>query len=292
MYVIKEKPSSPPVPNPSALSSDNPDSILAELHSILEEKAPEGIPLLEKLVSLLTPDPHDIVEADKRSRSIIISGVPEGDTNSSPSCRQLATEKHVTNILDALDIEARPAEVYRDVFIRKSMTFSEREKDKQLRAQARELKKDVSDEDFFVVYNEQVVERSEIVNLRRPLGKTIRLIPFAASGMIADIVCFEILMSNAEYHRFIVVYRPPNTKSTDDDHLLSLLSGLEVSTLPPLGAPDHNIVSFTIDRPRCTPIGCTRRDYFNTDIEAVKHELSMTDWYSIINSVSSSSTAT
>ncbi|KAL6738536.1 hypothetical protein Aduo_012076 [Ancylostoma duodenale] len=209
----KRKPSSPPVPNPSALSSDNPDSILAELHSILEEKAPEGIPLLEKLVSLLTPDPHDIVEADKRSRSIIISGVPEGDTNSSPSCRQLATEKHVTNILDALDIEARPAEVYRlgkpgggrprlikcvfssrkfyfealskarllrgiptfrDVFIRKSMTFSEREKDKQLRAQARELKKDVSDEDFFVVYNEQVVERSEIVNLRRPLGKTIR----------------------------------------------------------------------------------------------------------------------
>ncbi|KIH64944.1 hypothetical protein ANCDUO_04738 [Ancylostoma duodenale] len=93
------------------------------------------------------------------------------DRLSSLAFPKLATEEHVTNILDALDIGARPAEIYRDVFIRKSVTFSEREKDEQLRAQARELSKNVSDEDFFVVYNEQVVKRSEIVNLRRPLGK-------------------------------------------------------------------------------------------------------------------------
>ncbi|KIH50231.1 hypothetical protein ANCDUO_19691, partial [Ancylostoma duodenale] len=148
------------------------------LHTILQAKVPEALPLLDELVKILTPNPREIVEAEKRSRSVVICGIPEGESNNSLSERALLTDKTVSVILDVLDIDVRPVEVYRlgrpvddrprlvkcvfpchrpffdvlkrasklrsvtkfkDVFIRRSMTIEERKKDQQLRAEAREL---------------------------------------------------------------------------------------------------------------------------------------------------------
>ncbi|KHJ99773.1 hypothetical protein OESDEN_00228 [Oesophagostomum dentatum] len=83
-------------------------SLLEKIHGILLSKAPEAIPLLEQLISKFPTFSNKIVEAEKRPRSLVIIGVPEPDATLAPSARQLHTEKSVTNILDALDVEARP----------------------------------------------------------------------------------------------------------------------------------------------------------------------------------------
>ncbi|VDO82317.1 unnamed protein product [Haemonchus placei] len=78
--------------------------VFTELQSTLEDKAQKAIPLLEKLVALLTPDPAEIVEADERARSVVIFGVPEGDADHPSSMRQKSAEQAVSEILDFLDV--------------------------------------------------------------------------------------------------------------------------------------------------------------------------------------------
>ncbi|KIH46096.1 hypothetical protein ANCDUO_23853, partial [Ancylostoma duodenale] len=92
-----------------------PDSqvLLSKLLAILEEKAPEAVPLLNQLITALRPNPKDIVESEKRSRSIVISGMPETGRELTASQRQAHTELSVIKMLDALDIEAKPVEIYR-----------------------------------------------------------------------------------------------------------------------------------------------------------------------------------
>ncbi|KHJ98246.1 hypothetical protein OESDEN_01774 [Oesophagostomum dentatum] len=65
-------------------------NLLDEIHGTLASKAPEGISLLEKFISVL-----------------------EADLNLPASARQSFTEKYVAGILDVSDVEARSIEVYR-----------------------------------------------------------------------------------------------------------------------------------------------------------------------------------
>ncbi|XGW34564.1 hypothetical protein V3C99_018472 [Haemonchus contortus] len=55
----------------------------------------------------------DLLESDKRSRSIVISGLEEGQDGLPPSARQRDLEDKVAEVLDALDVEYRPVEIYR-----------------------------------------------------------------------------------------------------------------------------------------------------------------------------------
>ncbi|VDL74984.1 unnamed protein product [Nippostrongylus brasiliensis] len=48
-------------------------------NSTLEQKAPETLPLLDQLMIFLTPNPKEIVDAEKRSRSVVITEIPEAD---------------------------------------------------------------------------------------------------------------------------------------------------------------------------------------------------------------------
>ncbi|VDP40145.1 unnamed protein product [Heligmosomoides polygyrus] len=155
--------------------------------SILEEKAPEALPILDRLLHLLTPNPSEIVEADKRARSIVIYGVAECDQDMASTCRQESTENSVAAILNALDLEVRPTEVYglgrkmpgknlliknipefSNVYIRKSMTLNERLKDKELRARARELNgSSPNGERIYVVYKEHSGKKSDIPGMQK-----------------------------------------------------------------------------------------------------------------------------
>ncbi|VDO86654.1 unnamed protein product [Heligmosomoides polygyrus] len=176
----KRKPSSPIISSLRPNSSDDCEAVLSQLQSILEEKAPEALPILDRLLHLLTPNPSEIVEADKRARSIVIYGVAECDQDMASTCRQESTENSVAAILNALDLEVRPTEVYRNarllrnipefsnVYIRKSMTLNERLKDKELRARARELNgSSPNGERIYVVYKEQVVKKSDIPSMQK-----------------------------------------------------------------------------------------------------------------------------
>ncbi|EYC32408.1 hypothetical protein Y032_0003g1556 [Ancylostoma ceylanicum] len=206
--------------NPSVISSEKVQDphkpsdtqvLVGKLMAILEEKAPEAIPLLDELITILQPDPKEIVENEKRSRSIIISGMPEAGKEFTASQRQAHTELSVVKILDALDIETKPVEINRmgtftdgktriikcvfssqkyffeaikkarilrqlpgfnSVYIRRSMTKAEREADKELRREARERnEKECGGEKVYVVYRDKVVKAREIPNLKATFSK-------------------------------------------------------------------------------------------------------------------------
>ncbi|KAK6009736.1 hypothetical protein OSTOST_25307 [Ostertagia ostertagi] len=278
----KRKPSSPYMAQIANSLSDDCSVLFTELQGILEEKAPEAVPLLEKLVGLLTPNPSEIVAAEKRARSIVITGIPE-DPNLSATKRQAATELAVSAILDELDVEARPVEIFRlgkrepgknrlvkcvfssrkqffeilknsrllrnnpsfkDIFIRRSMTPSEIENERKLRARAKELNDaNPGGERIFVVFRQQVVKKSEIpgiINMKKDRvnkrggGLCVFLhqyidfkeVPFDPPNIPADVLCFDMLSDSCKYIRFLLIYRPPNQSAVDDDRLCCLISDL------------------------------------------------------------------
>ncbi|KAK6018620.1 hypothetical protein OSTOST_15787 [Ostertagia ostertagi] len=87
--------------------------LLNQINEILVTKAPEAIPLLQQFLSKLPSLSLEVVESEKRERSIVLLGVPEAEKGLPASRRQEHTEKYVSEILDFLDIEARPVEVFR-----------------------------------------------------------------------------------------------------------------------------------------------------------------------------------
>ncbi|KAK6030743.1 hypothetical protein OSTOST_03114, partial [Ostertagia ostertagi] len=137
------------------------DRLLDRVHDILAEKAPEAIPLLEQFLGKLPLLSNEIVEADKRQRSVILYGVPEPEESLSASLRQEHTESYIRGILDTLDVETRPVEIHRmgkkvegkPRLVKKSMTREEREKETDLRKQARERNQnECNGERIYVVY--------------------------------------------------------------------------------------------------------------------------------------------
>lgn len=153
-------------------------SALCLLEEIIKlNKDPRLEELLNTLKSLIPHEGGKLLEDEKRSRSIVISGLGEEfHVSEKPSERQKKLEGQVTQILDVLDVECRPVEIYRmgrrdenrprlvkvvlpsashfrvilakarelrhrgftHIFIRRSMTREERQREFELRQQARE----------------------------------------------------------------------------------------------------------------------------------------------------------
>ncbi|KIH68365.1 hypothetical protein ANCDUO_01305 [Ancylostoma duodenale] len=164
------------------------------------KKAPECIPLLNDLISKLSSFSSEL--DDKRKRSIVIYGVKESDKGLPAIERQKQTEKQVESILNVLDIEARPVEIFRmgkpsdgrprlikalrnshklrdnpaysGIFLRRSkikINAEERE-DRALRAEARDLNaKEGSGRKIYVVYRQRVVKTSEITSRNTAVSK-------------------------------------------------------------------------------------------------------------------------
>ncbi|KHJ99344.1 hypothetical protein OESDEN_00656 [Oesophagostomum dentatum] len=113
-----------------------------------KDKAPEAIPLLNKLVSVLSLSPKEIIEEEKRSRSVVISGLPE------PSNDMPAFERQT-------------------VFIGKSMTEAERSRHKELRAEAnRRNQMEYQGNKVYVVYRDMVIKSGDIPAWKTSFQKT------------------------------------------------------------------------------------------------------------------------
>ncbi|KAK6044864.1 endonuclease/exonuclease/phosphatase family protein, partial [Cooperia oncophora] len=135
--------------------------------------------MLEALVTKLPQEISEGIDAEKRARSLVISGLPEAPVDMRPSARQDDLESKVCKLLDILRVECRPLEIYRlgkladsrprlvklvlpsrshwatalsnsrllrdsefaNVYIRKSMTPAERKRDYELRTECKERNK-------------------------------------------------------------------------------------------------------------------------------------------------------
>ncbi|KIH69589.1 hypothetical protein ANCDUO_00068 [Ancylostoma duodenale] len=75
----------------------NSDPITRELVLALADRVPH--------------DPAACAEEDRRSRSIVISGLPEADLNLPPTQRQRDLDQKVDNLLDALGVECHPVQL-------------------------------------------------------------------------------------------------------------------------------------------------------------------------------------
>lgn len=87
----------------------------ADIMNLILEKNrdPEIDRMVRVVLSRIPQELRDAVEADKRSRSLVISGLPEADPSLPPSEKQRDLESKVSEVLDAVDVECRPIEVYR-----------------------------------------------------------------------------------------------------------------------------------------------------------------------------------
>ncbi|KAK6060387.1 hypothetical protein COOONC_01955, partial [Cooperia oncophora] len=135
--------------------------------------------MLEALVTKLPQEISEGIDAEKRARSLVISGLPEAPVDMRPSARQDDLDSKVCKLLDILRVECRPLEIYRlgkladslprlvklvlpsrshwatalsnsrllrdsefaNVYIRKSMTPAERKRDYELRTECKERNK-------------------------------------------------------------------------------------------------------------------------------------------------------
>ncbi|KIH49647.1 hypothetical protein ANCDUO_20277, partial [Ancylostoma duodenale] len=73
-------------------------------------------PVIEKLVQLLVEKKvqgYCNCDNEKRSRSIVLSGLPEPPEQIRASEKQDELERSVSDILDILDVDCRPSEVFR-----------------------------------------------------------------------------------------------------------------------------------------------------------------------------------
>lgn len=187
-------------------SSDDFEAVLLQLQMFLRRRH-RRLCQFSIVFHLLTPNPSEIVEADKRARSIVVYGVAEWDQDMTSTCRQKSTGNSLATTLNALDLAVRPTEVYRlgrktpdknrlikcvflsrrfyfevlknarllrnipefsNVYIWKSLTLNERLKDKVFRARAGELYgSGHNGERIYVVYNGQVVKSPTLQTRKR-----------------------------------------------------------------------------------------------------------------------------
>ncbi|KAL6733767.1 hypothetical protein Aduo_004388 [Ancylostoma duodenale] len=160
-------------------------------------------PVIEKLLSALmekiSKQCHCECDAEKRARSLVISGLPEPSEDLRASEKQMDLEGKVNQILDVLDVDCRPCEVFRmgrlngdrprvvklvlpsrsywatalanahrlrksslaSVFVRRSMTADERKRDYELRQEAKERNRNANGREW-VVYKGELKRLQEL----------------------------------------------------------------------------------------------------------------------------------
>ncbi|KIH44879.1 hypothetical protein ANCDUO_25088, partial [Ancylostoma duodenale] len=69
--------------------------------------------LLSKQQERIKKEVADYIDAEKRGRSLVISGIDEPSASLPLKNRQADLEEKICNILDALDVDCAPTEVYR-----------------------------------------------------------------------------------------------------------------------------------------------------------------------------------
>ncbi|EYC08158.1 hypothetical protein Y032_0067g24 [Ancylostoma ceylanicum] len=154
--------------------------------------------MVQVAVDRLPNEIADGVEADRRARSVVVSGLPES-TESLPSVRQKFDEERVSEMLDALGVQCRPCDVHRlgkydisrprllkillpsrshwsavlanshklrscgfqNIYVRRSMTTTERQREFELRQEARARNRDLGSKQW-VIYRGELRRVSEL----------------------------------------------------------------------------------------------------------------------------------
>ncbi|EYC35254.1 hypothetical protein Y032_1099g3603 [Ancylostoma ceylanicum] len=178
-----------------------PDVLIASI----SERCPDPVvhKMLSALSGMIPRNMSELVEMEKRSRSLVISGIEEPPETMRASERRKYLENKVTDILDAVDVDCFPSEVFwmgkpnssrtrlvkvvlpssfywrralanarflrnsnfQGVFIRRSMSAEERKREFELRQLARDRNKGKKDREW-VVYRGQLVQISELASRR------------------------------------------------------------------------------------------------------------------------------
>lgn len=170
------------------------------LKAIIEKnKDPEIDKMAKVVLDRLPHEMKETVEAEKRGRSLVVSGLPEADEQLQPSAKQRYLEGKIREILDVLMVECNPVEVYRlgrpndrfprlvkvvlpsrshwttalsnsyrlrnsgfnNIYVRKSMTQEERRKDFELRQICRERNKNLKHRTW-VVYRGKLMRVEDL----------------------------------------------------------------------------------------------------------------------------------
>lgn len=76
-------------------------------------KDPVVAKFIEGLTAKLPLEMSEMVDAEKRGRSLVLSGVPESASDLPLSSKQQELESNVSQLLDHLGVECRPVELYR-----------------------------------------------------------------------------------------------------------------------------------------------------------------------------------
>lgn len=175
----------------SSIIARNRDPVIDQMLRALSDKIPK--------------DFSDAIEAEKRARSLVISGIEEPDQSLGASEKSRFLQERVNEILDVLNVDCAPSEVfwmgkfdpsrkrlvkvllpstyywkralanarmlrssdYSGVFIRKSMTEEERRHEYELRQIARERNRGKANKEW-VVYRGQLTLVSDLA--RRKSG--------------------------------------------------------------------------------------------------------------------------
>ena len=178
------------------------------MNAILERnKDPEIERMVLALIPKIPQEVADTMESEKRARSLVVHNLVEAPADLPPSHKQRDLEDKVNHLLDLLDVECRPVEVYRmgkmghgrprlvkivlpsrshwkkalansyklpntelsSVRVRRSMTPLEMQHEKDLRNEARE-RNDQLKKRVWVVYRGELRRAQDLPNVLRPGG--------------------------------------------------------------------------------------------------------------------------
>ncbi|EYB81471.1 hypothetical protein Y032_0383g386 [Ancylostoma ceylanicum] len=315
----------------SAIMARNSDPIINDMLLALSEKV--------KVECL------SMIETEKRGRSIVLAGLEEAPVDVGPSMRMKDLETKVEGVLSALQIECRPSELYRmgkfdpnrprlvkivfpskhywslalanarllkpagypDLFIRRSMTESERQKDYEMRKLAREKNKERGFKEW-VVYRGELRRIAELNKVYRPPNSQKNddddLLNYLAcicstTDPLIIIGDFNIDVNlrdhrpNTASRRFMNFFKcigvqqyvqaPTRDQSILDLVFSSIPLAEKVRHLPPLGTSDHDVLFFKVNVEISEKVPLPLPDYTKTDFVGLNRYLHTIDWWDVFD---------
>ncbi|KAK6035884.1 hypothetical protein COOONC_26611, partial [Cooperia oncophora] len=249
----------------SSILDNDGISLLKKINDILSIKAPEVVGLLDQFLGKLPLFINNVVESDKKERSIVLYGVPEAERGLSPSLRQAhrsyPAPRHrnpaCRSLQDGFLFETlskahrlRAMEPYEGIFIRKSMSTDERK--------------------------------------RTATYGSMRKGVFDYCSLSSDVLCLDLYLPCSLKHRLILVYRPPRSSTSQDEELIQIIQDLVSTTTfnsTVLGDLNLNINwESHLSAPMPRKEVFFRRDFKNADNDKIVHALTSIDWWSVFNS--------
>ncbi|EYC03671.1 hypothetical protein Y032_0092g2553 [Ancylostoma ceylanicum] len=195
---------------------------------------------------------HKSCEDYFHQRSIVIHGIPELPTNALPSERQADVEARVSDVFDALGVEARPWAVFRMGKMSETrprltkVILHSRSQFFPILGRARSLRQMSDYKHIFIRASITEAERRREYDLRKEVRDRNQLL-----GHKKFVV-----------YRAILVYRPPSCSITDDQKLIDTLDNLCANSKNILLLGDFNLAIDSKTNSSSCPRACRYIELF------------------------------